>query len=561
MASTANDVIDRLTSLSVRRSDFEWAWNQARKVAVPDVAPFASGIYGGSTYGTKGVPAATAARASKHIYDSTAVWAVDRLASGIEGLVVPQSEYWHGMDILDLTKEEASDEEKLWLERQRNLLFKVRYDADSGWVPAVQTCLRRMVGLGNGFMFVEEGMTKRALVLYQQMPLNECYVDENHQGQVDTFYRVHELTARQAVQKYGSRNAPQVLKAAESNTDKDRMFRFIQCVQPRGDFGHPSEGVQRAPHASLHVDVEHQLIVRESGYYEFPIIDFRWLPEPGRIYGEGPILKCLADIQSLNAMAKNELVAGQQAIDPPLLIPNAGVINRPNTNPGAINLGGMSATGQKLIEPLFTGQRLDFATAVLEAKRTQVKDALYLNLFQVLVQNPQMTATEALIRADEKGNLLGPAGTRIQQSLSNLVEREQGILQRKGAFAKGSAFQPPRSLRGRNIGAQMTGPLSRMRRAKEAEATIQMLNIMAPLAQIDPTVVDSIEPDATTRGLAEILGVPKSFIRTTEQVAEVRKARQEQQALANQAAVAKDLAAASKSGVDALSSLQATGGV
>lgn len=100
-----------------------------------------------------------------------------------------------------------------------------------------------------------------------------------------------------------------------------------------------------------------------------------------------------------------------------------------------------------------------------------------------------------------------------------------------------------------------------MRKAKEAEATIQLLNILAPLAQIDPTVVDSIEPDDTTRGLADILGVPKKFIRTTAKVEQVRAARQEQQALAQQAAVAKDFAAASKSGVDALSSLQATGGV
>jgi hypothetical protein len=561
MAGTGDDVINSLTSLAVRRSDFEWAWRQVAKVAAPDAAEFTSGIASSG----RALAQATATRRSKDIYDSTAVWAVDRLASGIEGLVIPQSEFWHGLDIVDLTKEDPTDEEMLWLERTRNMLFKVRYDADSGWIAASQTALRRMVAFGNAFIFTEESNTghdSSDLIRYMHLPLNECYADENYQGVIDTFYRQYQLTARQAVQKFDVNLPEAVKRAAASPNDANTMFYFIHCIRPRADFGRPSEGVKKAPWASIHVEVESRMVVGESGYYEFPIVDFRWLPEPGRIYGEGPVMKALADIQSLNLMAKNELVAGQQAIDPPLLIPHAGIMNRPNTNPGAINFGGMSANGQKLIEPLFTGQRLDFATAVLESKRQQVKDSLYLNLFQILAQKTStMTATEALIKADEKGNLLGPAGTRLQQSMSGMVERELGILGRKGMYAKGSAYYPPQSVIDKDIGAHFTGPLSRMRKAKEAEATIQMLNIMSPLAQVDPSVVDSIDPDATTRGLADILGVPKKFLRTMARVEEVRAARAESQAAAQQAAIAKDMAAASKSGVEALTSLQATGGV
>lgn len=562
MAGTGDDIVQSMNALATRRLDFEWAWRQVAKVAAPDAPDFQSAVQViGMGLGTN---QALATRRSKDIYDSTAVYGIDRLASGIEGLVVPQSEYWHGLGIIDLAREQASDEEKLWLERMRNLLFMVRYDADSGWVAAVQTCLRRMVAFGNAFMFVEENNTghdSSDLVRYRQLPLNEVYVDENYQGVLDTFYRQHQYTARQAVQRYGDALPEAIKKAAGNPAEAGRKFTFIHCIRPRADFGYESEGVRKAPWASFHVELETRKIVLESGYYEFPIVDFRWLPEPGSIYGEGPVMKALADIQSLNLMAKNELVAGQQAIDPPLVMPHAGIMNRPDTNPGAINLGGVSAQGEVLIKPLFTGQRLDFATKVLEAKREQVKNALYLNLFQVLVQNPQMTATEAMIRADEKGNLLGPAGTRIQQSLSGLIDRELGILKRKGLYSRTSAYYPPASVVNRNVQAQFTGPLTRMRRAKEAEATIQMLNIMAPLAQIDPTVVDTIEPDETTRGLAEILGVPQKFIRSKDDVAKVRAERADAQAAQQQAAVLKDFAAASKSGVEAISNLQATGGV
>lgn len=563
MAGTGEDIVQALIGHQGRRTDFEWAWRQVAKVAAPDAPEFSiGGISGGNILGTGAHTQATAVRRSKGIYDSTAVWAVDRLASGIEALIVPQSEYWHGLDVLDLAKEEPTDDEALWLERTRNLLFKVRYDADSGWIAAVQTCLRRMVAFGNAFMLVEEGNSGHDttnLIRYRQLPLNGCYADENHQGVIDTFYWLYQMTARQAVQKFAGMVPERIRKCAENPADSGKMFSFVHCIRPRSDFGSPSEGVKKTPWASFHVEMESKHIVRESGYFEFPIVDFRWLPEPGKIYGEGPVMKALADIQSLNLMAKNELIAGQQAIDPPLLIPHAGIMNRPNTNPGAVNMGGMTAAGQKLIEPLLTGQRLDFATAVLDAKREQVKNSLYLNLFQILVQNPQMTATEALLRANEKGELLGPAGTRLQQSLSGLIERELGILTRKGLYEKNSAYYPPRTLHDRDIGGHFTGPLSRMRKAKEAEATIQLLNILAPLAQVSQDVVDNMEPDETARGLADILGVPKKFIRKMDTVLQVRQQRADAQNAAQQTAAIKDLAAASKSGVDAISNLQNNG--
>lgn len=552
MAGIADDIVAHLTALSSVRADHEWSWNQIAKIAAPDAGDFSTSISG-----MAGLPTTTAARRSKDIYDTTAVNSVDRLASGIEALIVPQSEYWHTMSITDFTTVERTDYEKRWLEDLRNLLFKVRYDADSGWIPAVQTCLRRLVQFGNAFMFVEEG-GRKSMVRYRYLPLEQCYATEDAQGAIDGFLLFYTLTARQAVQRFGNKVSAKVRKAAETPADMERRFRFIHAIRPRSDFGFHHEGVMRAPWSSIHVEYEEKHFIYESGFYEFPIVDFRWLPEPGRVYGEGPVQKCLADIQSLNEMAKNELISSQQAIDPPLLVANAGVMNRPNTNPGSVNIGGMTPTGQKLIEPLFTGQRLDFATNVLEAKRNQVKESMYINLFALLVKNPEMSATEAMIRANEKGELLGPAGARIQQGLSGNVERELGLLSRKGLYARGSAYTPPRSLVGRNAAAQFEGPLSRLRRTKEAEGTVRTLQVMAPLAQVDQTVVDNFDSDAMARGLGEVFGMPSKFIRPKDAVDAKRAQRAQQQQYAQAAAVAKDAASAGKQGTDALVNLQRT---
>jgi hypothetical protein len=553
----ASDVIDRLAQLQMIRSSHERVWRQIADIAAPDAGNFLSTGTNSSTTGNI-IHVPHAAIRSKKIYDNTAVVAVDRLASGIEAMVVPQSEYWHGLGIQDFTHEDSTHEEKIWLERMRNLMFKIRYDADTGWHAAIQTCLRRLVAFGNAFMFVEEGDGVRSLTRYRAIPIEEAFVSDNHLGQIDCFYRPYTLTARQALQKFKENTPQKIITAAESVADKDRRFDFIHAIGPRADWGRVP-GVRGAEFYSVHVSVCEKVIVGESGFYEFPIIDFRWLPDPGRVYGEGPVQKCLADIQSLNMMARNEMRASQQAVDPPLLVADAGVMNRPNTNPGAINFGGINAQGQKMVDTLFTGQRLDFATMVRAAKTNQVKEGLYLNLFQILTQNPQMSATEALIRANEKSDLLGPAGGRIQQSLSNLVERELGIMVRAGAFDRGSAFQPPQSVRNMRLGAQFTSPLDRLRRSSEATGAIRMLEILSPLMAIDESVADNFESDEMTRGLADVLGVPPKWVATPEKVQGRRQQRAEQAQQAQQAQIAKDFAAAGKQGSEALAGLQSAG--
>jgi len=556
MATIADDHISALQTMIYERSDYDTFWTQVREVAAPDASDFAMP----GTLGARSnlIREASAARNSKNLYDTTAVNCVDRLASGIEALIVPQSEYWHGYGLSDWTKEDETDEEKLFLERLRNLTFKLRYDSDTSWVTTIQTCIRRCIAFGNAFMFLEEGWDRRAFFRYIYLPLPECYIAENKYHQVDQFKRVYSLTARQAVQKFGDRVSPSIKKAADDPTRANERFQFIHCIGPRGDYGMPSSGLRKSPWYSLHIEFNDRRVVGESGYFEFPIIDFRWMPEPGRVYGEGPIMKCLADIQSLNQLARNELIAGNQAVNPPLLVSDAGVVSRPNTAPGAISYGGLNAQGQRRVDTLFHGQRLDFATMVLEAKRNQVKESMYINLFALLIKNPQMSATEAMIRANEKGELLGPAGSRLQQSLSNMNERELGIIVRKGLLTK-PGWEPPRSMTGANVSAQFTSPLDRYRKGKEVEGTLQLLNTLAPLAQVEPTIVDNLDGDEMVRGLAHRLGMPVKFVRQLPQVQTLRSQRQQQQQMAATAAIAKDMAAASKSGVDALSGMNQMG--
>lgn len=559
MTGLADDHIQRLSQLQTNRIEFERAWRQVKTVAAPEAEDFSVGGYGMSNpMSMIQRPEATAL--SKDIYDGTAIWAVDRLGSGIESLVMPQSDFWHGYTTLDFTTEEPSDDTKMWFERLRNLTFKMRYDPDGQFIPTAQIAIRRCIAFGNAFFEVEDGIAGQSVFRYSYIPLNQSYAATDKYDIIDSFYRPYTMTARQARQKFGDKLSPNLIRASESPTDADRSFLFVKCIHPRADYGRLGiGGVKDAAFASIHIEYESRKIVGESGYYEFPIIDFRWMPEPGRVYGEGPIMKALSDIQTINAMAKNELIASHQQVSPTLLVANAGVMNRPKADPGKVILGGMNAQGQRMVEPLMPNQRLDFAQAVIEAKRVALKESLYINLFAILIRNPEMSATEAMIRSNEKGELLGPAGSRFQMGLSRMNQRELGIMSRRGVFAQNSAFAPPREVQGKKLAPSMSSPLDRYRLGKEVEGTMQLLNTLSPLAQVDPTVVDNINGNEMTRGLADRLGVPAKFINTKEAVAQLRAQRDQANQMAQQAAVAKDMAAASKSGVEAMAAGQQAG--
>ena len=157
-------------------------------------------------------------------------------------------------------------------------------------------------------------------------------------------------------------------------------------------------------------------------------------------FSEGPVAYAIAQIQSLNELVKNQLIGSQQAGRPALATAGKN-FTRVNINPGAVNPGLITGDGKALFAPITGGQRLDLSQAVIEAERQAVRENLYLNLWQILIADaggePE-TATEAMLRAQEKGEMLGPVGISLNDGLSHNSDREIGIMARKGAFRDGS---------------------------------------------------------------------------------------------------------------------------
>src|SRR5262249_28550024 len=144
----------------------------------------------------------------------------------------------------------------------------------------------------------------------------------------------------------------------------------------------------------------------------FPFACSRYDQTPLEVYGRGPAQMVLPALKTLNAQKRTFLKQGHRAADPVLLTADDGIVDV-DLRPDAMNKGGVSADGRPLITTLPVGN-IDVNEKMMDMERSIINDTFLVTLFQIMVETPQMTATEVVERVNEKGILLAPTIGRQQ---------------------------------------------------------------------------------------------------------------------------------------------------
>lgn len=536
MPGIADDCIAKLATLQVERSLFEPVWSDCIDLALPMHQVFSPGTF------TSGVQTLTNGPKSEErgrkLYDSAGVMGVDRLSSGMESLVTPQSEKWHGIKSDDVFAVEQTQEETQYFEKYRDYLFTARYDNRSGFVNAHQKALRSSVALGTGVVLIEDclGMggvaPERLPFLYRYIPITRCYIAIDQQGNPDTLYIIERPTARVMAQRWGDKISTKAKALADDPKKQETRLDVLHAIFPRSDRYRGAIGVRNSKFQSCYIELETKHLIGggTGGYYEFPAAIYYWHQSDESAYGESALMYCLAELKGLQVLGKTGLRIHQMLVDPPIASAHDGVKVRLNLNPRAVNYGAVSPDGQLLAKPIITATLPQVFNEYLQGKRTMVNDMLYVTLFQILVQNPGMTATEAMIRANEKGELLGPSGSKIQATMSHFFERETGILERKGIYLPGSPLEPPQSLSGRSFGPAFAGPLDRLRKMPELLGIQRTIEIATPLLEAKPELADVLDGEEIIRRTQSITGAPSAILVDKKVLAANRAAKAQQQA-------------------------------
>lgn len=539
------------------RADWEPVWEQIADFCAPDSPPM--NWRGGKS--DRSNQAEREDRKRALVFDNTISSAEERLTAGLESLITPQSEKWHGISTSAMDDEET-EEEKEWAEDLRDFIFGVRYGSASNFVPAIQGVYQNIVRFGPAYLYAEEGFAG-ALVRYASIPVNEGYIARNRWGEVDIFHRRYERTARDLAQLVGFDKLPKSIQNMVNDPDKAmEKVSLIHAIMPRNErrmYDLAGEKVYLdSPFVSYHVVEEEQEIAMERSFQSFPISCFNWRRYEGDVYGTSPMIRCLTTVRELNAVRRSGLRALQQITDP-ATASSSNLDYVPELNPGANYEGLVGDDGRLMIQPINTGQNPSYAFEYASGRAEDVKDMMFVNLFQTLVQNPQMTATEALIRQEEKGALLGPAGSVIQRGFATNLDRELTILEAKGLYEDGSRFVPPESLAGKDIRPVFTSPLDVLRRSAEARDTLNVIQTATSMAQVNPDILDMIDSEEALRVIQSAGRAPQRIFRRQEEVEQLRQQRaQAQQAQQGMAAIGQ-AAQVAKDAVPAAVEAQAAG--
>ncbi len=530
--SRADMILGQQARMETQRATFERVWQDIDDRINPSGQSF-----------TRTADTEKGKQRTEKAFDATPGLALDRYKAAIYSLVTPRNQQWQKLKAAD--EDLVEDQEvTAYLEEVTRILFAARYSAN--FDTEVQGCYYNSGKYGSMGLYVGERVGKS--LFYRSVPVKDLYFAESEFGAVDMVHRRFFWTARQAYQKWGDK-LPDVIKRAAQKTPEVE-FEFIHCVKPRADADVSRNDYKGMPYVSYYLSIVSRTIIEESGFRTFPYPIGRCDLLPGEVYGRSPCMTILPDVKMLNEMNRVTVQAAQLALLPPLLARRDGILDAIRLTPAAVNYGGLDDQGRQMLVPMQMGENVNIGIELMDQKRSVINDALLQTLFQILVDKPNITATEAMLRAQEKGQLLGPTGSRIESEfLTPMVTREIDILAMAGQLP-----EMPEQLaeRGGIYAIEFDSPLSRARESEGGVGILRTFEQLAPVAQVSgPSVYKRFNMDKVAKELARLNGMPVKVMHTDEEMEEIdaqeAQAAQMQSILAAApvaASAAKDLAQA-----------------
>lgn len=504
-----NDVISAYKKAKSDRTLWENHWEEIAERVWPG---YAQSFIGKPQQGDK--------RTSKAL-DGLPQTSAETFAKAMMGMITPSGQRWHKVRSTDMSLNRNNRVLK-YFDEVADLLFHYRYLPTANFSSQIFENYLGLGLFGTGCVYLDKHLGGEGGFRYRAIHLAEMFFVENHQGIIDTAYRVFELTTIQMKQKF--KNLPKKIIDARP----DEKHCVIHCVKPNDDVDETRLDYKGMKFYSCYVLEKSGEKIEEGGYDTFPYLVSRYVTAPGETYGRSPAMMVLPNIKVLFEQKTAMLKQGHRAVDPIILTADDGVLDTFSLVPGSMVPGGMSADGKRLVDVLPTGD-LMINDKLMDKERDTIKDAFLVNMFSILLETPRMTATEVLQRTRDKSILLAPTMGRQQtEMLGPMIDREIGILAELGLLPK----MPPELIEAKGEYAVVyDSPLSRAARAEEAQGFMQTLEMAMGLATArqDPAPLDWLNEDVAIPAIAEITSTPAAWIRSLDEVEALRKTRTEMQ--------------------------------
>ena len=506
-------LVKRKGKLKAQRGTWESHWQDLTNFVLPNDSDF-------NLKRSKGDKRTTL------VYDSTAIHANEMLAAGLHGMLTNPASNWFSLRIKDNDDFSDNAEAKQWLEETTNVILSELSAPAVAFPSHIHEYYLSLCSIGTACMFIGEP-TKREGISFRAIHIDEIFIAENADGIIDTVFRCFKMSVRQIVQKWGEKSlSPRIQKMYE-NQEFDKEVELLHCVYPRDDIDKGKKAATMLPVASVYIDEKEKHVLAEGGFDEMPFMVSRWSKTVGEVFGRSPAMTALPDIKMLQEIMKTTIKAAQKVVDPPLLVPDDGVLGPVRTIPGGLNY--YRASSGARIEPLLTGGNIGLSYEMMNDLRERIRTTFFLDQLQ-FQGAPRMTATEVVERTERTLRLLGPTLGRLQSEfLGPMIERIYGVLVRAGRLP-----EPPESIAEQELKIEYVSPLARAQRQTETQGIMRTLEFVGPIAGIDPQAAQIIKGADTVRHIAELNGVPPILLKSNDELMAEIQAQQEAQAAQQQ---------------------------
>lgn len=509
MNNDARQYCTRLSQLKAARAQYESHWAECYRFGAPERQ---QSFQGADVKNQRETDRAD-------LYDSTAADSIQVLVSMIMNGVTPANAIWFkaqpdGIDDLS----EVTEGER-WLEDVCQFMWRnihgANFDSENF------DTLTDVVTAGWGVMYIDVDRVAGGGYVFESWPIGSCFLGSTRSdGLIDTIYREHEMTVATMVNTYGEKNCHYTVLDLAKNAP-DTKLKLLHVIEPRKQAG--AGQINKAmPFASKHIDIANNHMMKESGYHEFPCSVPRLRKLPNSVYGNGQMTLALPDAKTVNEMMKNTVRSTEMQLGGMWIAQDDGVLN-----PHTVRIGPRKvivANNVDSMKRLDDGTTFQLAEYLMNNLQGGIRRKLMADQLPP-VGTQQMTATEINTRVELIRQLLGPMYGRLQaEYLKSILDRCFGLALRDGVLGT-----PPEELWGRNLSFKFVSPLARSQRMEEVYATEQYVMSMGNAAAVEPTILDNIDFDAVATITGNGRGVPQSVMRTSDEVAELRKARQKAQ--------------------------------
>lgn len=473
------------------------------------------------------------------LFTSCGINANQILAAGCMAYITPADSRWFSYQ----SPEDIEDQPDVAEYFARVTEIVAEYLANSNFYTTVHELYLDRGAFATAVMHVEPGDTDDTPLIFRTFDVGKFCLAENHERLVDTLFFRDKFTVRALVMQFGIENvSPKTRKAYElpNGAGYDEEVEVIHGIFPRTDDQRDKskKDGKNKPWASVYVEVAAKHALRNGGYDEKPFFATRYLTWQKSVYGYGPAWVALPTLRQLNLLEKNQDTLAELAANPRVLIPD-GMQNAVDLRAGGATYFDASNPAAKPTEWATQG-RYDIGVDRIGKKEKQVEEMFSVPLFQQFTQEDEqasgspITATEVRARQAEQMANFNPTFSRLTtELLTPLLHRVYGILIRLGAFPP-----PPKALIQQNPKGELYLPdpkvvfnsrIALAVKSMEVSATDRSLQRGLQIVQItqDPSPLDVFNFDNILKGGALSDGVDPDYLRSADEVQQIRQARQQ----------------------------------